>query len=287
MNIIRLMPILPVFWLLNSCNQGDVPHIDESMQPAGKLFVMGGGSQSRELVARMLQESGVDRTGYVLLLPQLSGNPDTGACYLAGQLADLGVDSVFTLDWENIRLRPDSSARLVRDAGMIYIPGGDQDRYMRLLEGTPLKESLRQAYISGATIAGSGAGAAIMSNRMISGKEKKYPGIPGPSRTIEANNIEIKEGLGIIEGIIIDQHLVRRHRINRLISVSLENPDCICVGIDESTALFIDSGVAEVIGESQVIVLKHIRAETSVVNGQLGGKNLDLSIYLPGDTLKI
>jgi len=41
------------------------------------------------------------------------------------------------------------------------------------------------------------------------------------------------------------------------------------------------------VGESQVILIRHREAETKIVNGLLGGRNMELSIYLPGDTLKL
>jgi cyanophycinase len=122
---------------------------------------------------------------------------------------------------------------------------------------------------------------------MITGNEFKHPVYTGDFPTIEANNIELKPGLGLLSDIIIDQHFVKRQRMNRLITVSLENPGKTCIGIDESTALLVRPGSAEVVGESQVILIRHREADTRIVNGLLGGRNMELSVYLPGDTLKL
>ena len=44
----------------------------------------------------------------------------------------------------------------------------------------------------------------------------------------------------MLEKVIIDQHFIKRKRLNRLVSVCIENPENICVGIDESTAILVE-----------------------------------------------
>jgi cyanophycinase len=141
--------------------------------------------------------------------------------------------------------------------------------------------------LNGAVIAGTSAGAAVMSKKMITGNQKKHPGSDAGFVTIEAANIETTEGLGLLPDVIIDQHFIKRQRLNRLVAASIENPDYLCVGIDESTAVIVDGDEATVTGESQVVVIKNTGGNEMVKDGLLGISGLKLSIYLPGQKFKL
>src|SRR5687767_5837339 len=69
------------------------------------------------------------------------------------------------------------------------------------------------------------------------------------------NNIEITEGLGLLDSVIIDQHFIVRSRYNRLISSLAKFPDYICLGLDESAAIIVHQKKVTVAGEGQVIKL--------------------------------
>lgn len=279
------LPIALLF-LTISCQQSPMVQDDAGAQIQGKLFIIGGGKRPVSMIDRMISESGVDESGYILILPLASGEPDSAIYYSSKQFSDRGVDNIMSVKTADLSGDPTSLVNLIKSASLIYISGGDQNRFMELIQGGPVKESIHEAYIKGACIAGTSAGAAVMSEKMITGRELKHPVYTGRFPSIEANNIVLGKGLGLIDEAIIDQHFLKRERWNRLISVCLENPENICIGIDESTAILVKGGKAEVLGENQVIALQHTCAETKIVNGLLGGMNLDLSIYLPGDTIK-
>jgi cyanophycinase len=253
----------------------------------GKLFIIGGGHKPQSLIKAMTHLAGVDTAGYIIILPMSSSEIDTAVFYGTKQFNDLGLFDVHAF---NIQSEDDMTNQIldsVKNASLIYISGGDQNKFMSIVGGSKLYNAMHIAYKNGAMISGTSAGAAVMSQKMITGNEYKYPEYTGDFRTIEANNIELAKGMGFLETIIIDQHFIWRMRMNRLISACLENPECECIGIDESTALLISNDIAVVYGESQVIRLKHTENETQVVNGLLGAKNLCLDIFLPGDTFKI
>jgi cyanophycinase len=104
---------------------------------------------------------------------------------------------------------------------------------------------------------------------------------------MEAGNIEVTVGLGMLEQAIIDQHFIKRKRLNRLVSVCMENPENTCVGIDESTAIFVHAGKAVVVGLNQVVVIRPSGAPATVTNGLLGARNMELDVLLPGDSFPI
>ena len=94
----------------------------------------------------------------------------------------------------------------------------------RVIVGTPLQKKLIEIYRAGAVIGGTSAGAAIMSKVMITGDELINKDSTNIFLAILKGNVQTIEGLGFLDQVIIDQHFVKRKRLNRLISVVLENP---------------------------------------------------------------
>ncbi len=125
-----------------------------------------------------------------------------------------------------------------------------------------------------------------MSKRMITGNQLNNSLYTGEYRDIVSNNIEIGQGMGFLDSCIIDQHFIRRMRMNRLISVSIENRGFQCIGIDESTAIIVKNDSAMVSGISQVIVLES-NSEKKIQKHLLDNQNLLLYVYLPGEKFRI
>lgn len=272
---------------------GEIEKISD--KPKGKLFIIGGGKRSPALIDSLLQIAEITDDKYIVVLPMASEWIDTASYYSSKQFTDLGVKNVFAMNFGNYEAMTKERTDSVKNADLIYISGGDQNRFMKIVAGSPVENAIKEAYKSGATIAGTSAGAAVMSKKMITGNElkaeslmgEKYKEYTGEYRNIRANNIEIGNGLGLVNSLIIDQHFIWRMRMNRLITTCLENPLETAVGIDESTAILVAGNKAKVFGESQVISLKHKSAETRIHQGLLGGENLELSIYLPGEEFEI
>ena len=256
-------------------------------QTKGKLFIIGGGKKPKELVERMMNESGLHNGGYAVILPMSSEEPDSSVFYASKMFTDNNIDKVGALNFNTQMTADKALIDSVRNAKMLYIPGGDQNKFMAVVKNTPLYQAMHEAYCKGALIGGTSAGAAVMSRKMITGNEKKYPVYTGDYRTIEANNIEIGEGMGFVDKIIVDQHFVKRMRMNRLIATAIENPEYLCVGIDETTALLINNDSVEIVGASHVLTLKADPEHVQSNNGLLSGKNLQLNVYTPGMKFKL
>jgi cyanophycinase len=104
--------------------------------------------------------------------------------------------------------------------------------------------------------------------------------------TIARDNVITQEGFGLLPGAIVDQHFIRRRRANRLISLVLEQPQLVGVGIDESTALEVDpSGPWKVLGESAVVVFD-ARAARITPTGlpALGAAGIRMHVLPSGST---
>jgi cyanophycinase len=70
------------------------------------------------------------------------------------------------------------------------------------------------------------------------------------------NSVRLSPGLGFLKNVIIDQHFTERGRISRLITAVSYNPYNLGVGIDENTAIILNSeGVLEVFGAGSATIV--------------------------------
>jgi cyanophycinase len=134
-------------------------------------------------------------------------------------------------------------------------------------------------------MAGTSAGAAVMSRVMVTGDEKRPLSKDDAWQTIEADNVVTRPGLGFLEDVIVDQHFVRRKRHNRIITLVLERPDLLGMAIDEATAVWVKPDrTCEVLGDGPVVIVNGRGA--SVARDEVGagirGANLMLHVLRSG-----
>ncbi|TAG00245.1 MAG: cyanophycinase [Cytophagia bacterium] len=254
-------------------------------QSLGKLFIIGGGDRPDFLMIKMLEESNLLNGGYGIILPMASSEPDSAIYYTKKQLEKLGA-SIKGFDFSGNKMPTIAQLDSLKNAKLIYFTGGDQNKLMKSIKEKKIYDIIWQCYQKGGMIAGTSAGAAVMSKKMITGNEKKYKDYTQTFKTIEADNIEIGEGMGFLSRSIVDQHFLIRSRHNRLLSAVIEYPMDLCVGIDESTAILVKNNEAEVVGSSQVVVLKNQKSKKNQKN-KLFAENIKLSIYIQGMKFKI
>ncbi|TVR37051.1 MAG: cyanophycinase [Balneolaceae bacterium] len=254
----------------------------------GSLMIIGGGSRPAEMIQRMITESGLDHAGYAIVLTMSAANPDTSGYYGETQFRQQGVTNVRSYDLGRRDIATENALDSLQNASLVYITGGSQSRFMRSVEEFPeIGTALINAYESGAMISGTSAGASVMSRIMITGDQQNYPDYTATFYHLEKDNIITERGLGLIEGVIVDQHFLKRARNNRLLTAVMEYPNHIGIGVDEATAVLIKNGQAEVVGEAQVLVYQNLSGESKVNNGRLGANNIRLDIYLPGDLFEL
>ncbi|HBH23507.1 MAG TPA: cyanophycinase, partial [Cytophagales bacterium] len=85
------------------------------------------------------------------------------------------MSNVFGLHFEKGSIPDPVRLDSIRNAKLIYISGGDQNRFMETVKGTEIEKAISEAYKSSVLIAGTSAGAAVMSKMMITGNELKHP----------------------------------------------------------------------------------------------------------------
>ncbi len=282
--------IVLILLLTSSCSPVPAGKVTtRSTHPSGKLFIIGGGDRPASMVQKMIQASGIYEEGYAIVLPMSSSIPDTSAYYGMLQFQKLGIENIAAFNFaDNTTTTVKQKLDSLRNAALIYITGGVQSRFMKAVRNTPgLKPAIEKAYANGALIAGTSAGAAVMSEIMITGEQKKYPEYTSTFYHLEANNIDTAKGIGLITGVIIDQHFVTRARNNRLLTAVMEFPDHIGIGIDESTAIIVADDSVKVVGKSQVLVYRNLSGQARTENGKIAAKNIRVDIYLPGETFLI
>ena len=276
-----------VLFLLASCKPAPTVPEKPVETKKGTLFIIGGGKVNESMRDQMLKASGLDTAGYMIVLP-MSSEEEPLVNVEEAKLKFKDIPGL-KITYLNINKGDTVSAvqlDSIRNACLVFISGGDQSRFLNVVEGTGIKEAIHDAYNKGSLIAGTSAGASLMSKIMVTGNELKHPE-DGGFTTIEAGNVETIEGLGFLQNVTIDQHFVVRKRLNRMIAYCIENPNHIGVGIDEGTAIFVDGDSATVFGVSQVVVIKNKGAKTTIQNGLLGAQGLQLDVYLPGESFKL
>lgn len=254
----------------------------------GNLFIIGGGERPQSLMQELLHTAQLRKTDYVIVLPMSSIEPDSAFYYFKKDIEKECTNAIVNFNFTIARVNDQLWLDSLRKAKLIFITGGDQARFMKIVRHTPVYDAIHFAYMNGATIAGTSAGAAVMPRQMMTGNQLKGNTVYHETFDRLVNdNIEFAEGLGMIDSVIIDQHFIVRSRYNRLISALVKFPSYICIGINESTAIIIHGKKAKVAGIGQVEVMSDPSGIKYTGNGLIKLKGMHFSIYTAGDVFDI
>ena len=260
----------------------------QAQSPKGKLFIIGGGDRSDALMKQVLSVSELTKKDFIVVLPMSSEEPDSSFIFFKTQMVKLTPNPIVMLNFNKETAQNKKLTDSLQKAKLIFISGGDQTRFMNVVQNTPIQTAIQKAYQNGSTISGTSAGAAVMSEKMITGNQKLQKEYSGTFDNIRYDNLETVEGLGLLKTAIIDQHFLKRNRYNRLLSALVEFPTLTGIGIDESTAIIVRNNQIEVAGESEVIVVKNPKGILkSKKNNLISIENLHMSIYTAGQKFNI
>jgi cyanophycinase len=235
----------------------------------GSLVVVGGGGTGPDIVARTLALAG-GKDAIVAVLPQSSAVATAGDSSVKMWL-EAGAREAAKIAFDD----PKAAAAL-RRASLIWMPGGDQNRFMKAIEGTGLADIIRESYRRGAIVGGTSAGAAVMAEHMFTGDADLTSLIAGATVTAP--------GLALWPEALVDQHFLKRQRDNRLISAVMDRPTLIGVGIDEGTAVIVQGKSFEVVGKSSVMVVdaRDAKIEKTPKGGLHSGRDVKLAVLRAG-----
>ena len=256
----RLLP------LLLACLAAAVPGYAQT----GTLIVVGGGNTGPDIVSAVLAIAG-GSNAVIAVLPQASAEPDAGDGSIAMWKA-AGAKAVVKVSFAD---RAAAAATLNR-ATLIWMPGGDQNRFMKAIQGTGLDDIIRDRYRHGAAVGGTSAGAAVLVQSMFTGD--------ADLKSLKGGTTVIAPGLGLWPEVLVDQHFLTRQRDNRLLSAVLDHPDLVGVGIDESTGVVVRGQAFDVIGRSSVVIIdaRHAEVDTTAPGQPVSARGVSVSVLHAG-----
>jgi cyanophycinase len=268
-----------------------------AVRAEGHLVIAGGALRADNAVVweRIVSLAG-GKGARIAVIPAAAGNPGRSGATWVRTLNQYGAQA-FLLPLSpklpgDVRQAANDSALVAQidGAGGVYFLGGDQARIVATLRNpdganSAVLDAIWRLYRRGGVIAGTSAGAAVMSSTMFD----NAPSVLEVLQRGVADGGVMAPGLGFIgNDVFVDQHLLVRGRFARMLPLMLRQQYRRGVGIDENTALVVGPGrEAEVIGYKGVIVLE---TDAAQVDGSLPGfnvSNASISYLDHGDRINL
>lgn len=181
----------------------------------------------------------------------------------------------------------------INEYDVFYFRGGDQWYYYSDWRGTLMEDLIRDKYDNGGILCGTSAGLAILSEVMFTAEY----GSSYSNLTIKNTNhitIQLSDNfIDVMPGFIFDSHFTDRGRMGRLISFMAHwkknrNEDLVGIGVDEISALAINSDLtATAYGAGSVDIFR-LRPETDYKDGTiLNVDSMEVTHLIHGKTIDL
>lgn len=234
--------------------------------PRRTLLIIGGAEDriGRSVVLKRFVKLSGGHRGHIVVIPTASSYAEEVSESYRDVFTRLRGGDVSVVHPQTRRDATDPHlVELLDRATGVFLTGGSQVKLAQSIVGMPVGDAILRAHERGAVVAGTSAGASIMSRFMISlGEEGLTP---------RQRASQISAGLGLVEDIIIDQHFDQRGRYGRLMSMVAASPNLLGMGIDENTAAEIrDDGVMSVIGAGSIFLVDARNAITDAADARRG-----------------
>ncbi|MFZ6675625.1 cyanophycinase [Undibacterium sp. Xuan67W] len=265
---------------------------------AGTLVIIGGAlrTDNAPVWGKIVQLAG-GKSAKIAVIPAGAASPENTGASLAAKLNLYGADAFvvpLSVKWKNQDVRHVANdvqiASQIRAAGGVYFSGGDQSKITQALfnsDGTQTEvlKAIWNVYQKGGVIAGSSAGAAIMSSTMFY-QPKSVLSVLQQGVT---EGKELGPGLGFIgDKIFIDQHLLIRGRFARMIPAMQAKNYQIGLGIDENTAMVIrNRNEIEIIGYKGALLIDLTDMTSDNKIKAFNASNVKMSYLDSGDRYRI
>jgi cyanophycinase len=231
---------------------------------AGPVMVIGGAEdklRDKVILSRFAKLAG-GGSGHVVVVSTASALGEMATDMYRELFVGLGIGRVSGLRPEE-REDADTSAAAatIAEATGVFLTGGNQSRLTQVVAGTKLGDALANAHDRGAVLAGTSAGASAMASHMVAF------GRSGP--TPKNRMVQLSAGLGILPGLVIDQHFEVRGRIGRLLAIVAQSPSLLGVGVDEDTCAIVHTdGTMQMIGRGAVTIVDGAHVKTDAYRGK-------------------
>ena len=224
----------------------------------GHVIIIGGAEdkvRERVILSRFVTLAGGRNARIAVISTASSLGPLAGQLYrkVFGELGAAEVTPIHTTS--RAQCSSESAVRAVDDATGVFLTGGNQLRLSSTIGGTPLAQAVVRRHREGAVVAGTSAGASAMSTHMVA--------FGASGATPKQRMVQMAAGLGILPGVIVDQHFQQRNRLGRLLATIAQNPALLGMGIDEDTAAVVSPDMTmEVIGRRSITIVDGSESET-------------------------
>ncbi len=251
----------------------------------GPLVIIGGG-EDKEGERAILREVARRLDGGRLVVATVASHEPEGYFEAYERaFADLGITDLVELYVKDRAETLDpNKLDLLDGAAGVFFSGGDQLRISSQIGDTPIEQRVREIHERGGLLAGTSAGASVMSETML------VKGTSGESYKI--GDVHMAPGLGLVRNMIIDQHFAERGRFGRLFGAVAHNPRELGIGIDEDTALVFEDERFQVIGSGCVYVVDgagvtHSNIAEAEPERALSMYDVRLHVLSAGDTFDV
>jgi len=222
----------------------------------GAFIAFGGGAEPPGL-ARDFAGLTREQDTRVLVIPAASDTPEESLARYTRMFSDEGVRDVAQLTVTDRESADENGpTREIALADLMFFTGGDQRRLVDLLSNTALHGAIQTSWLRRAVLAGTSAGAMVWGQEYIAagtsqgaitlGYGKDVQGLPG---------LEMRPGLGLLEGVLVDTHFREQVRLGRLSMAIASSPGTVGVGVDEGTAAVIMPESIQATGSGCVTLL--------------------------------
>ena len=226
---------------------------DVSPTVSGGLVLMGGGSDVSAAFKWMIERSG---GGNAVIIRATGTNAYNSYVNSLGNVKSVETLLINSRDLAN----NENVARVIRNAEMLFIAGGDQSDYMKFWRGTKTADAINYLLnTKKAPVGGTSAGCAILGKIYYSGENGSVTSDEALANPYKSTITLYKNDFlsaPFMDNVITDQHFLTRGRQGRLmvfLARALEDWNIPAKGIamDEATAVCVDkSGKATVFGSS-------------------------------------
>ncbi len=165
----------------------------------------------------------------------------------------------------------------IRAANAVFFSGGAQGFIVDTLQPggrrTEMLDAIWEVYRRGGVVAGTSAGAAIMSRVMFRDALNVMEVMRGTMR----EGHEIDQGLGFVGAeLFVDQHFLKRGRIGRMLPLMLAKGYRLGLGVEENSAAVIHGSRVDIIGGRGALLvdLRDARSDPSLGMFNLRGARL-------------
>jgi len=224
----------------------------------GTVILIGGAEdkvRDRVILQRFVSLAGGKRARIAVISTASAFAQEAGERYrqVFGELGAASVTPLHT--YSRAEAEDEAVAAVILKSSGIFLTGGNQLKLASIIGGTLVAQAILDAFRKGAVVAGTSAGASAMSSHMVA--------FGASGTTPKQRMAQIAAGLGVLPGVIVDQHFQQRNRLGRLLSLVAQNPSLIGLGVDEDTAGVVGPDqVMEVIGRGSVTVVDGSASET-------------------------